>query len=180
MSNLNKQTHFYKLFFLALACLVMALTGCGAKTPSARPDEIAPSSPTGSMLRFERVEGQPALEVWVDNVTNFYALDLEIHFDPAQLQAVDANPEQEGVQIAPGRVPAPDFIAENKVDNQAGIIRYVVTQMAPREGFDGSGLVATITWQGEGDLEANVSFGPVILVNQNGEQIEAAVAKLGQ
>jgi len=188
MSNAQKNhPHLLSIIVLAMLLIAVALSGCGADAPEMQ-SAFAPLSAdapksetvavsTGSTLRLVRVEGQSLTEVWVDDVHNFYALDMEIQFDPAQLQVNDANSSQEGVQIRPGNVPAPDFVAENIADNQKGVIRYVLTQVAPREGFTGSGLVATITWQDGFNSKANIAFGPVTLVNQDGQPIEIAIAQ---
>jgi len=129
-------------------------------------------------LRLAPVEGGGAVEIWVDDVVELYALDLELAFDVSKFQAADADPEMDGIQLVPGEVPAPDFVAVNSVDNETGAVHYVVTQLGTSGAFSGSGLVATlnwqegVTWQGGAEAEGELSFGSVILVNQDVQQID--------
>ncbi len=155
------------IIFIVLA---LALAACGAKDNEAG-SKFAPLSESAVNLRLAQADpsGQ-ALEVWVDDVEGLYALDMKLHFDPAKLQLADADAEQEGIQIQPGKSPAPDFVAGNSGDNQSGVIHYVVTQVAPRKGFNGSGLIATLLWEGKVD-ESAVSFGDITLVRQDGQPI---------
>jgi len=154
---------------IILSALFITLASCGSKEESPAV-KFAPIE--GAGLRLVQTDG--GTEIWVDDVTSFYALDMEIHFEAARAQIADANSQQPGIQIEPGQAPAPDFVAENIADNQAGAITYVVTQLAPREGFSGSGLVATIRWQGQADPAPR--FGAVTLVSQDGQPIEVALA----
>jgi hypothetical protein len=116
-----------------------------------------------------------SFQIWVENVRDLYAVDLEIKFDTTKLQVADADARTEGIQIQPGQSPVPDFVAINSVDNQKGLIRYVVTQLGETPPFNGSGLVATITWQKSADKEATVSLKAVVLVNQDARPIEASI-----
>ena len=129
-------------------------------------------------LRLAPVEGGGAVEIWVDGVAELYALDLELTFDAASFQAADADPAMDGIQLTPGEVPAPDFVVVNSVDNETGVVHYVVTQLGTSGAFSGSGLVATlhwqdgVTWQGGAEAQEDLSFGSVTLVNQDVQQIE--------
>ena len=165
---MTKQTKLLSLTII-LSALLISLAGCGPKKES-QAVKFVPIEGAGLRL----VQTDAGTEIWVDGVTNFYALDMEIHFDPAKAQVADADAQQPGIQIAPGQAPAPDFVAENNVDNGAGVLTYVTTQLAPRDGFSGSGLVATIRWQGQADPAAR--FGAVTLVSQDGQPIEVALA----
>ncbi len=146
--------------------------------------EAAPSDdggqPSASRARIQLVPAGDgsSIQIMVDDVSELYALDLEIQFDAAKYQVADANPDMDGIQITPGEAPAPDFVAVNSVDNEAGVIHYVVTQLGGEDAFSGKGVVATIewqpgvTWQGNSDAAGEVSFGTVTLVNKDVEQIE--------
>jgi hypothetical protein len=135
-------------------------------------ETTVPPTPIVAKLHMVRpevaqAENRNVLEIRVDDVEEFYAIDMEIRFDPAKVQVADADPETEGIQIQPGEVPPPDFVAANDVNNEEGVIRYVVTQLGSEPAFDGSGLVATVIWEGELDPETELSFGAVTLVNQS-------------
>jgi len=123
-------------------------------------------------LRMVPADDGRSLQIWVDDVSGLYALDVEIRFDAAGAQVADADPDWEGVQIQPGQAPSPDFVAINEVDNQSGVIRYVVTQMGDGPGFDGSGMIATASWQGNAGQMSRASLGSVILVSKEAEAID--------
>jgi hypothetical protein len=122
-------------------------------------------------------EGGKALQIWVENVKELYAVDMEIRFDAGRLQVADADPGTDGVQIKPGQVPNPDFVATNSADNRQGVIRYVVTQLGSRPGFGGKGLIATINWQGNAGQAAAVTFSKVVMVSQSAQPIDVKVKK---
>jgi hypothetical protein len=136
--------------------------------------ETVHSTSIATVRLVSAVDGK-SVQIWVDNVKDLYAVDLEIKFDATKLRVADADPRTEGIQIRPGQVPAPDFVAINNVDNQKGLIRYVTTQLGETPPFSGSGLVATIAWQRAADKAAVVFLAAVILVNQDARPIEASI-----
>lgn len=135
-------------------------------------EEVVVVSPNLAGLRMVNADDGRSLQIWVDDVSGLYALDVEIQFDAAGAQVADSDPDWEGVQIQPGQAPSPDFVAINEVDNQSGVIRYVVTQMGDDPGFDGSGLIATASWQSDAGQGSRAAFGSVILVSKEAEAID--------
>jgi hypothetical protein len=133
------------------------------------------SSASVASLRLVPTADGRSLEVRVDNVSDLYAVDVEIKFDPARLQVADADAKTQGVQIQPGHAPAPEFVAINNADNQKGVIRYVATQLGETAAFSGSGVVATINWQSTADSNAAISLGSATLVNDDLQPIESTV-----
>lgn len=111
------------------------------------------------------------VEIHLDNVGNLYGLQLHIQFDPTLLQVQDAVLEQEGVQIAPGKLPAPDFAVRNVVDNSQGTINYAVVQLNPREPAHGSGVVATIRFQGVEKGTSSLTFLQAKLADPDGREL---------
>jgi hypothetical protein len=89
-----------------------------------------------------------ALEVRVQDVTHMYGGRVQLTFDPAVIQVLDADPRDSspGVQIYPGDFldTFNQFVLVNKADNVAGTIDYAVTQLHPAEGRSGSGVLARI------------------------------------
>lgn len=166
---------------LIIILITALLGGCGSAdktTSNVAPAQKGITGPAtdGSTVRLVPNQEQATVEIWIDNVTSLYALDLELQFDPAHLQVTDADSNQTGIQVQAGQAPAPDFVAENMVDNQTGVIHYVVTQLAPRDGFSGSGRIATIAWSGEFDAAA-LSVAAITLSSQDGQPIEVALAR---
>ncbi|MGQ9467468.1 MAG: LysM peptidoglycan-binding domain-containing protein [Anaerolineae bacterium] len=125
--------------FGALGLLLLA--GCARPTPSltATPEEELPPPVTVSTIPFNvspveqpTPERSPGLylnpgtvslevgetvtvEVWADGVGEIDMLSLEVQFDPALVQMVDADPAAEGTQAAPGDLM--EMIMENRVDS---------------------------------------------------------------
>jgi len=112
-------------------------------------------------------------EIRVENIAGLWGAEIELRFDPALLQVQDAAPGVEGVQIQTGSFLSPDFVAENKVDNAAGIISYALTQLAPREPVSGSGQLASITFQGVNQGNSDLTFSVVKLATNQGQPILA-------
>jgi hypothetical protein len=138
-----------------------------------KPEEVHSSSI--ATLRMVPVADGRALEVRVADVRDLYAVDMEIRFDATRMQVSDADAKRDGVQIEPGQLPRPDFVAINMADNERGIIRYVVTQLGDEAAVNGGGVVATIAWEKPADTNADVSVAAVTLVSGRAEAIEAAV-----
>ncbi len=88
--------------------------------------------------------------------TNIDGVDIySLHFTPSILQVVDADSNTAGVQIAPGTAFANTAI--NTVDNATGIIR-LSQSTSGGSHFNGTGLVATITFQGIASGTSPVTF----------------------
>ena len=134
---------------------------------------------TSAVIRIEPATGQIntgetlAVEVRVDNVENLFAADIEIQFDASLLQVQDGDPNKDGVQVSPGTFPAPDFVAENTVDNSAGVIRYALTQLPPSQPLNGSGVILSLTFQGLADGTSNVRIVKFDLATNQAQVISA-------
>ena len=87
------------------------------------------------------------LSVVLADAQNVYGIDVSATFDPQLVEVVDADPAKEGVQATPGAFPKPDFVARNVADNQAGTLRYAVTQVNPTEPVSGSGVIFTVQFR---------------------------------
>ena len=93
---------------------------------------------------FQAYEIQPGARVEIPieirNVQDLYAVDLEIHFDPRILTFEDADPQMDGIQPALGTFLDAGMVLYNTVDPEAGIIRFVMTQVNPSEPKSGRGV----------------------------------------
>jgi parallel beta-helix repeat protein len=91
------------------------------------------------------------LDIAVQDVTDLYAAQVQLAFDPNVVQVRDANPlpSAPGVQIRPGTFLDPDyqFVLVNEADNATGEIDFAVTQLRPAEARNGSGLLATVIFE---------------------------------
>ncbi len=113
---------------------------------------------------FEDFEVRPGerfeVPVEVRAVENLYAIDIEIRFDPAILQAEDANPDKEGTQPALGTFLEAGLTLFNTIDNEEGLVRFTMTQVNPAEPKSGDGeiIVLYLVAQTEGSTDLEVSF----------------------
>jgi hypothetical protein len=120
-----------------------------------------------------RVRQTAQVSLMIDQVTNLYGIELHLRFDPESLQVLDANPDQDGIQIEPGALPSPDFVVLNSVDNQRGTIDYAATQLQPRAPGEGEGVVARITFQAKQVTDSEIQFEQLLLADTNGKNIDA-------
>jgi len=141
-------------------------------------EELTPPE-TGGLPALRLVQTQETVvEVWVDNVNGLYALAIEITIDPTKIRVVDTDANQNGIQIAPGEVPSPDFVIPRSETAAEDVIEYIVTQLPPREAFNGTGRVAVINLaEPPIDLSA-ISIKSFDLSTTKGEPIEVTVQNL--
>ena len=106
------------------------------------------------------------VNVVVADVTNLYAVEVHLTYDPNLLEVVDANPAMAGVQVGLGPFLAVDYTPQNQVDQGAGQIDFAYSQMAPSSPASGTGVIATITFRGKAAGTSALSFTSVILADQ--------------
>lgn len=157
--------YFRLVATLALLLVVLLLSGPLTGTGSAQ---------EGATVRLEPLPGQKGADVMtlairIENATRLYGVEVHLAFDPARLQVQDADPAKEGVQIQAGDFPSPDFVVQNQADNTKGTIDYAVTQLAPRQPVDGSGVLATVTVKGKDT--SSLTFVEAKLANPDGLEI---------
>ena len=81
------------------------------------------------------------------------------------------TPNKDGVQIQAGDFPAPNAVITNEADNEAGIVRYIVTQLAPTPPVNGTGTLALITFLGTTEGTSELSFNIAKLANSDSQAI---------
>jgi hypothetical protein len=132
-----------------LHLLVLSLALCLSLSP------IQPLLAQGAIVHPEPLAaeiGQDQVEivhVVLQDTQDAYAIDVQASFDPTAVEVVDANPEQDGVQVIPGDFLKPDFAVRNTADNNAGTLQYVITQVNPSEPATGTGTVFSIQFRGK-------------------------------
>ncbi len=101
------------------------------------------------------------INIVLENAEEVYGIDVRLHFDPAVVEVIDADPDREGVQIVPGKFPQPDFLVCADADNQAGAVQYVITQVNPTPPASGMGVVFSIQLRGKspgGQSDLTIDF----------------------
>lgn len=114
-------------------------------------------------------ERRVLVNLMVADVVDLYGVDVQLRYDPSQLQVEDANPRLEGIQIAPGPLLAADerFVVTNKVDATAGLITFVATLLNPAPPVSGQGVLATIAFRILGNGPYSVEIVRAQLVSSN-------------
>ncbi|MCB9135279.1 MAG: hypothetical protein H6636_07620 [Anaerolineales bacterium] len=105
----------------------------------------------------------------IDQATDVFAIELEMTYDPAIIQIVDADPGTNGIQITTGDCPAPDFVIQNTASNVTGTLNYAVTQLSA-PGCTG-GTVAQVTFQGISNGSSPFTFATSLIADTNGMTI---------
>ncbi|MHC1739940.1 MAG: cohesin domain-containing protein [Anaerolineaceae bacterium] len=109
----------------------------------------------------------------VKKVNGLYALDLTMQFDPTILAAEDADPSKGGTQLALGNFLDAGLVLYNTVDNQKGIVHFVMTQVNPSEPKNGDGVLLVIYFKALKAGESALTFSNVQLSDRDGIQIPA-------
>ena len=162
-----------KRYGVVIVCLIsLWLVGCGEEV-AVQPtvDHNLPGLqivPTTNQLHVAEAS---VVEIRLDNAADLYGLHLSLEFDPAFLQVQDADPSKRGIQVAAGRLPAPDFTVVNDVDNARGLIEYAVTQLNPRQPAQGDGVVALVYFKGVDAGVSSLTFSYAKLANPQGQEV---------
>ncbi len=151
------------LLLAALLCLLMLPAGAVLGQSSARigvfdPLTLAPDAMVEIPIR-------------VENITDLYAIDFEMRFDPAVLQAQDADPASAGIQMGFGEFLEPGLLLFNTVDNDQGIVRFVMTQVNPAEPKSGSGVLFVLYMKGLKEGVVNLSITNLQTADRLGQEI---------
>lgn len=182
----------YGAVVLCLVALLLASCGRGTQNHQAgdvlvpdasrAPGRVTSQDPVGLHIApaAEKLSVAEAasVEIRLDHATDLYGLHLSLSFDPTKLVVQDSDPAQEGVQVTPGALPAPDFTVINKVDNEQGMVEYAVTQLNPREPAQGDGVVAVINFRGVGAGVSPLTFSYTKLAGPDGQEIPVEAASL--
>ena len=114
--------------------------------------------------------------VEVRDVSELYAVDLTIRFDPEILQVEDADPNTAGVQPGLATFLDAGMTLFNEVDNETGTVRFVMSQINPSEGKSGSGNLLVLYFVGKQAGTSQVTVEKVELANRLGEAIAVSGA----
>jgi hypothetical protein len=112
----------------------------------------------------------------VQDVQDLYGYEVEIAYDPAILEVVDADGGTTGVQVALGSWLAADFVFQNEADNTLGTIVCVLSQLSPTPAVSGNGDLLTITFRGLASGTSEVRFTDLTLANEDGIPISTGQA----
>jgi hypothetical protein len=114
-------------------------------------------------LRQIQVGQNTTLDLMVDGVRNLYGFQIELAFNPALVEVVDAKPGVPGVQIEDGDFFIPDIQVKNIANNTTGVIEYAASLQKVKPGVSGGGRLARITFKAKAPGVSPVSFTRAIL-----------------
>jgi hypothetical protein len=156
------------LFVLSLLCLAALPIGTAQ----------GQSVPAASIGVFEPLVAAPGsvieIPIRVENVQDLYAIDFELTFDPAIVSAQDADPAAPGIQIGFGTFMDPGLLLYNTVDNEQGVVRFVMTQVNPSEPKSGSGILFVIYLKGIQAGETSLKITNLQISDRFGVEIPSA------
>lgn len=164
----ERETNNYWRSSVVLATFVLTafltvLIGSGAAT--ARPDSDAVVRCDPEVVAAN-VGETVSFTIYVQDVIDMNAADVQLAFDPAIAQVVDADPTKGGTQIEIlEEFLAADFVVRDQADNVAGTIRYANTQVNPSQPVSGSGPLARVTMQslGAGSFDMPITYKKIVL-----------------
>lgn len=120
---------------------------------------------------------QTTVDVRVENVSNFWGVQVRLRFNPTVLQVVDADPAVDGVQVEYGDFPPPvtgqTYVARRSADNKTGEVLYAATLIYGTAPLSGSGTICRITFIAIANGTSPLALDEVILVDSNTHAIPA-------
>lgn len=113
------------------------------------------------------------IDILVENAPPIYGIESHLSFDPTALQAVDTDPDLDGVQVAPGDFFNVEraFILQHQVDNQAGRIDYALTLVNPAPTAQGNGVLARISFLAQKQGRTTVRITKGLFGTRSGETV---------
>lgn len=120
------------------------------------------------------INGILVVNVTVSNVQTptLFSYQLELHFDPAILEAVSAEVPTGHFMtpVSPGKI----FVVDSgTINSDAGSISFAVTLLAPEAGKTGNGVLCTATFKGKAEGQSSLSLENVILVDVDANNFPA-------
>ena len=154
---------YHSLFTLMLVLLSLA-----------HPPAATAQEETLVRCRLERTQilvgEQTTLFIEVQNVTNLYGYQLDLYFDPDVVQL--SGVVQDGIEgMILGDFLSPDFVVNNEIDNEFGVVFIALTQINPSPARSGSGELARAVVSGIQPGVSEFSFESAILANSSGNEI---------
>ena len=117
------------------------------------------------------VGGESDVAVEVVGVEGLYGFDVQMTFDPAVVEVVDADPTKPGVQVSLGRLLDSGMSVRDGADNEAGTIHYAMTQINPSEAKSGTGNLIVIRLRGKTVGTTSLAFTSVDLARRDATAI---------
>jgi hypothetical protein len=168
------------IFDLVLVCKNLDLV-----CPQPWEVQSSPSAHAGALadLRVSPSSSTVAPGEWVtvtvalDDVEDLYGADVRLSFNPALLQALDADPSQSGLQVRHGDLldARQGIVLRDAADNDRGDVHYALSLARPAPAVSGNGVLFSITFRAQGSGTAPLDVLRATLVSAGVQRIPAAV-----
>lgn len=112
-----------------------------------------------------------SVTVAVQQVENMAAVQLELVYNPAVVQVIDANPGSDGVQITVDPVFSSGFVAQNEVDTVAGRVSFAATLLGS-DKIDGDTGLIQVDFEPVAAGSSSLTLENVILASTAGQPID--------
>ena len=160
----------FKAIITAIAVLLAALVAVGPAT--AQEPVVVRVAPANLTLA---VGGTSDVAVEIVDVEGLYGFDVQLSFDPAKVEVVDADPDKPGVQVSLGRMLDSGMSVRESADNVAGTIHYAMTQLNPSEAKSGTGNLIVIKLRGKAAGNTNLTITSVDLAKRDASAIPSSL-----
>lgn len=119
---------------------------------------------TGEVYQFQ---------VEVTGAIDINAFDIHLAYDPDVIEIQDADEDMDGIQVGFGDFLVPDFVLKNEVDEEAGTIWVVMTQVYPNLPKTGDGVLLVIDFIAiRPNQETDVEVSKAVLATGTGQEYE--------
>lgn len=134
---------------MRLMCLALVIVPIGFSIRAAAAQSSSPIVVAIDPANVTVAAGQTVdVAVVVRDVTDLYAFDAQVGFDPSVVQVVDADPALNGTQVSLGVFLESGFVIRNQVDNTAGTLQLAMTQLNPSTAKTGTGNLVVFKLRG--------------------------------
>jgi hypothetical protein len=167
--NVNSRRHTVRLTFLLVFSVIAGLLYSPSST-YAQSTTITLSPSPAAIQGCEEIE----VDIVITDVSDLWAADVRLSFDPSVLEVVDKDAGKSGVQIADGDLLNASWYGFSEhADNTTGTIQYAVTQFSPDDPVSGSGVLATITFRAKSVGSTPLDFTYSKLSDRDGAELPA-------
>ncbi len=170
-----------KAGFLAV---LLILVGCQQVNPPMTdvastpvPPQATPTAATGVFVRLtapdSAIKVGDTLEVGIqiDRIEDLMGAEVHLQFEPKLMQLVDAQPDEDGDQVAHGSFLQPDFVVINTGDNLSGVVDYAIAQMPPHTAVYGDGELLILRLKAISPGRSSITITRVVLADAAAQEI---------
>ncbi len=161
------------------ALILTTLPGLPTRLPAAL---LSPAQDPTNLLAVEPsfvsipVGGSADIRLDIRNSSNVYAFEIALVFEPSVVQVGDSDVHLPGVQVGLGSVfqGRQYFVAVNRVDNEAGLIRIAATLLGTEAPIHGNGDLITMTLTGVASGASPLALFTVVLTDSEANVLPAS------